>query len=35
MRRSVRNEAPQAAPTELRTSASDLQGRLDRLKYTY
>lgn len=35
MRRSVRNEAPQAAPTEPRTSASDLQGRLDRLKYTY
>ena len=35
MRRSVRNEAPQAAPTEPRTSASDLQDRLDRLKYTY
>ena len=31
MRRSVRNEAPQAAPTEPRTSASDLQGRLDHL----
>ena len=35
MRRSVRNEAPQSAPIEPRTSVSDLQSRLDRLKYTY